>query len=107
MKEKEIYTAPDGTIHKILMFDELNKMVYINIVGTLHRWVHESEYSTWTVNDTAEMPKIYVPDIPAQMIEEQAESVEHYLEVDEIKPEENEPVIEEVKKKRTYKKKAE
>lgn len=70
MKENETYTTPEGKEHKILMFDEVNKQVYINIIGSQHRWVTESEYSTWTPNSTADMSKIYVPDIPAQMIEE-------------------------------------
>lgn len=68
------YTTPNGNTHKVLMFDEINKMAYIHLTGGHHRWVHESEYSTWTINDTAEMPKIYVPDIPAQMTEEQINS---------------------------------
>lgn len=75
MKENEVYKTPEGETHKILMFDELNKMVYINVEGSNHRWVHENEYSTWVANDTADMSKIHVPDIPAQMTEEQAESV--------------------------------
>jgi ornithine cyclodeaminase/alanine dehydrogenase-like protein (mu-crystallin family) len=75
MKEGLTYKTPEGESHKILMFDELNKMVYINVIGSNHKWVHENEYSTWVVNDTAEMPKIYIPDMPAQMTDEQAESV--------------------------------
>lgn len=74
MKENIVYTTPEGNTHKVLMFDEINKMAYIHIIGGHHRWVHESEYSTWTVNDTAEMPKIYIPDIPAQMTDEQINS---------------------------------
>jgi len=70
MKENKTYTTPEGKQEKVLMFDEINKMVYVNVEGSNHRWVHESEYSTWVSNDTAEMPKIYIPDIPAQMVEE-------------------------------------
>ena len=76
MKENVIYTTPEGKQEKVLMFDEINKMVYINVEGSNHRWVHESEYSTWTSNDTADMPKVYIPDIPAQMTEEQSATVE-------------------------------
>lgn len=79
------FTTPDGKIHKVLDFDEINKMAYINVEGSQYRWVHEPEYSTWTVNDTAVMPKIHVPDIPAQMTEEQAASVTDEAVVDKPK----------------------
>lgn len=105
MKPNEIYTTPDGKKEKVLMFDEDNKMVHVKTEGGSDRWVHEPEYRTWTSNNTAEMPKVYVPDMPSQMTEEQAETVNYNLDTDEIKPEE--PVVEEVKKKRTYKKKTE
>jgi len=93
------FTAPDGQIHKVLDFDEINKMAYIRVFAENYRWVHEAEYSTWTVNDSGTVPYYHVPDIPAQMTDEQAESVGE-------KVEEEAPVVEEVKpKKRTTKKK--
>ena len=61
------YKTPEGLLHEVLDFDEVNKMAYINVYAKNYRWVHESEYSKWVVNDTAVMPKIYVPDIPAQI----------------------------------------
>lgn len=70
MKINTLYKTPEGEYHTVLMVDELNKMVYINIGGSRHRWVHEPEYSTWT-----EVNTVYVPDIPAQMTDEQNESV--------------------------------
>jgi len=73
MKKDETYTTPEGKIEKVLMFDEDNKMVHVKTEGGIDRWVHQSEYSTWTSNNTAEMSKIYIPDIPAQMIEEVVE----------------------------------
>ena len=73
MKKDETYTTPEGKIEKVLMFDEDNKMVHVKTEGGIDRWVHQSEYSTWTSTNTAEMPKIYIPDIPAQMIEEVVE----------------------------------
>ena len=73
------FTAPDGKVHKVLDFDEINKMAYINVFGSQYRWVHEPEYSTWTVNDTAVMPNVYVPDTPAQMTEEQSASVQETI----------------------------
>ena len=73
MKKDETYTTPEGKIEKVLMFDEENKMVHVKTEGGIDRWVHQSEYSTWTSTNTAEMPKIYIPDIPAQMIEEVVE----------------------------------
>lgn len=69
MKKDETYTTPEGKTEKVLMFDEENKMVHVKTEGGIDRWVHQSEYSTWISNDTAEMPKVYIPDIPAQMIE--------------------------------------
>lgn len=69
MKKGETYTTPKSKIEKVLMFDEGNKMVHVKTEGGIDRWVHQSEYSTWISNDTAEMPKVYIPDIPAQMIE--------------------------------------
>jgi len=73
MKKDETYTTPEGKIEKVLMFDEDNKMVHVKTEGGIDRWVHQSEYSTWTSNNTAEMPKIYIPDIPAQIIDEVVE----------------------------------
>lgn len=73
MKKDETYTTPEGKIEKVLMFDEENKMVHVKTEGGIDRWVHQSEYSTWTSNNTAEMPKIYIPDIPAQIIDEVVE----------------------------------
>lgn len=70
MKKDETYTTPEGKTEKVLMFDEDNKMVHVKTEGGADRWVHQSEYSTWTSNNTAEMPKIYIPDIPAQIIDE-------------------------------------
>lgn len=73
MKKDETYTTPEGKIEKVLMFYEDNKMVHVKTEGGIDRWVHQSEYSTWTSNNTAEMPKIYIPDIPAQIIDEVVE----------------------------------
>ncbi len=73
MKKDETYTTPEGKIEKVLMFDEDNKMVHVKTEGGIDRWVHQSEYSTWTSNNTAEMSKIYIPDIPAQIIDEVVE----------------------------------
>lgn len=73
MKKDETYTTPEGKTEKVLMFDEDNKMVHVKTEGGIDRWVHQSEYSTWTSNNTAEMPKIYIPDIPAQIIDEVVE----------------------------------
>ena len=70
MKKNETYTTPEGKTEKVLMFDEDNKMVHVKTEGGTDRWVHKPEYSTWTSNNTADMSKVYVPDIPAQMIEE-------------------------------------
>lgn len=70
----ETLVEPNGTVRKIIDYDDVNKMVYVHEWGGHYKWVHEPEYSTWTRNDTANMPKVYVPDIPAQMTEEQINS---------------------------------
>jgi hypothetical protein len=70
MKKGETYKTPEGKTEKVLMVDEENKMVHVKTEGSTDRWVHEPEYSTWTSSTTAEMPMIYIPDIPAQMIDE-------------------------------------
>jgi len=90
------FTAPDGKTHKVLDFDEINKMAYIRVFAESYRWVHESEYSTWQVNDTAIMPKIYIPDIPAQMVEPETIPTDEKV---------SEEVTEEKPKKKTTKKK--
>jgi len=94
----KIYRTQEGKIHKVIDFDEINKMAYINVIGGNYRWVHEPEYSTWVLNDTAQMPKIYIPDMPAQMIDEP--------EISQPKSEEDsEESKEEIKEKKTRKKK--
>lgn len=41
------YKTPTGELLKVVIFDEENKMVYIeNKIGT-NKWYHESDYSTW------------------------------------------------------------
>ncbi len=70
MKKGETYTTPEGKTEKVLMVDEENKMVHVKQEGGIDHWVHEPEYNTWTSNTTAEMPMVYIPDIPAQMVDE-------------------------------------
>ena len=69
MKGKQ-YKTPDGHIVKVLDFDEINKMAYINVEGSRHRWVHEPEYSKWE-----EFKPLYVPDSPMEMIDQPEEMV--------------------------------
>ena len=69
----------EGEIVKVLDYDAINKMVYINVYAGSYKWVHEEEYKTWVNIDKVGIPKeeyIYIPDIPAQMIEEPKEQSE-------------------------------
>ena len=69
------FQTPEGETIRVEDFDADNKMAYVHISSGQYRWYTEAEYSTWTRNDTAVMPNIYVPDVPAQMTEEQSASV--------------------------------
>ena len=68
------FTTPEGKTVKVLDFDPINKMAYINVYAGNFTWIHEKEYCNWVINDTAQMPKFYIPDIPAQMTDEQIKS---------------------------------
>lgn len=81
MKENHTYKTPEGELHKILMYDDVNKMVYINLIGTSHRWVHDDEYKTWKEYD---LYRDFIPDIPAQMSEEQINISQQKIEEDAI-----------------------
>ncbi len=103
------FKTPEGKIHKVLLFDEINKMAYINLVGSSHRWVHEPEYSTWKETD---IYGEFIPDAPAQMtpIQKEVYELEHqpidtsdksiYENLGQPKTEEEKP-----KRKRTSKEK--
>ncbi len=90
------FKTPEGEIIKVEEFDAINKMAYVHISSGQYRWYTEAEYSEWVSTGTATIAPdfFYVPDIPAQMTEEQAASVEVVEEVVAEKP-----------KKRTTKKK--
>ncbi len=53
MKENTYYKLPDGTVHKVEIYDETNKIVCITYTEnpSQNKWVHESEYSTWVECD--------------------------------------------------------
>ncbi len=53
MKENSYYKTPDGTVHKVTIYDDVNKMVCIAdpINPSQNKWIHESEYSTWVECD--------------------------------------------------------
>ena len=88
------FKTPEGEIIKVEDFDAINKMAYVHISSGQYKWYTEAEYSDWVSTGTATIKPeyIYVPDMPAQMTDEQAELVEEETE----KP-----------KKKTTKKKAE
>lgn len=82
------FKTPEGEIIKVEDFDAVNKMAYVHISSGQYRWYTEAEYSHWERTGTAApIPEyIYVPDMPAQMTDEQAESVGYDLEANEVKP---------------------
>tara|TARA_R110000868_G_scaffold29955_1_gene111389 strand:- start:1724 stop:1996 length:273 start_codon:yes stop_codon:yes gene_type:complete len=87
--EKGFYITPLGERLEVLDFDPINKMVYVPLVNGNFMWVHDTAYLAWQ----KEGAETAVP-----VVEEVAETV---------LPEEVaiEVVVEEVKKKRTTKKK--
>jgi hypothetical protein len=62
------YRTPEGQIIKVIDFDPINKMAYIHVYAGNYKWVHDTTYNEWIIVDDS-FP-IYVPDIPAQMIDE-------------------------------------
>jgi len=82
------FKTPEGEIIKVEEFDAVNKMAYVHISSGQYRWYTEAEYSTWVSNGTAPVTPeyVYVPDMPSQMTEEQAESIGYDLETNEVKP---------------------
>lgn len=57
------YKTVQGDAKEVLMFDEINKMVYVNVYASLFVWVHESEYSKW-VKEGEAVAKIPEPPMP-------------------------------------------
>lgn len=99
------YKTPEGKFHKVIDFDEANKQAYIHISSGQYRWVTEVEYTTWERTDTgnvSDMPKIYIPDIPAQMIEQPKDGLEEvFIDYPDVLLKEEKP-----KRKRTKKEQA-
>ncbi len=53
MKENSYYKTPEGIVHKVLIYDDVNKMVCVQDENhSLHnKWVHDSDYHTWVECD--------------------------------------------------------
>jgi hypothetical protein len=65
------YITEEGEVIQVQDFDAINKMAYVHVSSGQYRWYTEAEYSKWKSTATATIPEyIYVPDIPAQMIDE-------------------------------------
>lgn len=47
------YKTTSGQEIEVLSFDEENKIAYVHLISGQYKWYSESEYSTWTSNDTA------------------------------------------------------
>lgn len=58
------YKTKEGETIKVEDFDEVNKMAYVHIGSGQYKWYTEAEYSLW------QPAYSYIPDIPAQMIEQ-------------------------------------
>ncbi len=78
MKENSYYKTPEGIVHKILIYDDVNKMVCVQDENhTLHnKWVHDSDYHTWVECD------VYGNSVN----ETDEEGVEEPLEIEAEKP---------------------
>jgi len=63
------YKNRQGEDINVIDFDAENKIALVKLSSGGQKWFAESDYGTWVSNDTAEMPKIYIPDIPAQIID--------------------------------------
>lgn len=63
------YKTKEGGSVQVLTFDEPNNMAYVAYESGEKKWVAVQDASDWIPEN------IYIPDIPAQMTEEQEESV--------------------------------
>jgi len=88
------YITPTGEIRNVIMFDELNKMAYVQLDSSRHQWFHEAEYLTWVkeggeTEDTGseEIADAVIESVPEVFEEQTTEGLEHN------------PITEEPKKK--------
>jgi len=76
--ETKQYIGINGDVMKVEMVDEERKQVYASVNGMNRQWFLERDYSLWK-----EMPTVYIPDIPAQIIEVNEESANQVLNTEE------------------------
>ena len=72
------FKTPDGKEVNVIEWDEPNSIVFAKFPNGNKIWVGKKEYSMWKNLGGEEVPKTkhtYVPDTPAQMIEETAAQV--------------------------------
>lgn len=94
------FKTPDGKEVSVIEYDEPNNILFAKFPNGNRIWVGKKEYSTWESLGGEEVPKtkhIHIPDMPAQMTEQQADSVNYDLETDGIKSEQTEIIQEEEK----------
>lgn len=105
MKNK--FKTSEGKEVNVIEWDEPNNIAYVKFPNGNKIWVGKKEYSTWESIGDSDVPvtkSVHIPDMPSQMTEEQAESVNYNLETDELK-EDVDVTEEEIKPKRKYTKK--
>ena len=53
MKENSYYKTPEGIVHKVLIYDDVNKMVCVQDESNplRNKWVHDNEYNLWSECD--------------------------------------------------------
>lgn len=110
------FKTPDGKEVSVIEYDEPNNILFAKFPNGNRIWVGKKEYSLWQSLGGAEVPKtehIYVPDVPAQIIEENPvqepvtleEVVTDYLNNPEVESLPQEPAVDNViaeKPKRKY-----
>lgn len=70
-----------GEILKVEMVDDVNAQVYASINGCNHHWFLRREYDLWE-----KIPTVYIPDIPAQMVEDTVKEEADIVEEEVDKP---------------------
>ena len=64
------YKTPEGKVVKVICYDEPNNMAYFDLGEGEKRWVAKMDYEKW------EKVYYHIPDMPAQMSEEQEVKIE-------------------------------
>lgn len=84
------FKTQDGKDVNVIEWDEKNNIAYVKFPNGNKIWVGKKEYSTWEAIGDSEVPmtkSVHIPDMPSQMTDQQAKSVNYDLVTDQIKTE--------------------